>query len=282
MRQFHGWIAICSLVLPWQNIIASYAPIYSTNAGLIVLTGYTGTPIAVTIPNFVSSINQQAFFMCDSLSSITLGKRVASIGIGAFQGCANLSSVVIGNAVTNIDCLAFFGCTSLTGLKIPDSVTTIGYSAFFGCTNLATVIMGGGIADLGDDAFGAIPNTQILFTGNAPPSSVGFPFSLPTTVYYLPGTAGWNAQVGNYPGMLTALWNPSIQTTMGSYGINSNGFTLSVTGTANIPVAIRASTDLSSGMWTTVQTCNLTNGSVTFADSTWTNYPNRFYSVGFP
>jgi hypothetical protein len=45
---------------------------------------------------------------------------------------------------------------------------------------------------------------------------------------------------------------------------------------------VEASTNLTSQVWTPLQTVTLTNGSYYFSDPQWTNYPCRFYSLGFP
>ena len=37
-----------------------------------------------------------------------------------------------------------------------------------------------------------------------------------------------------------------------------------------------------SPVWTTLTNVTLTNGSFYFSDPQWTNYPARFYGLGFP
>ena len=53
-----------------------------------------------------------------------------SIGDNAFYDCRSLTSVTIPNSVTSIGTRAFYNCTSLTSITIPDSVTSIGYYVF--------------------------------------------------------------------------------------------------------------------------------------------------------
>ena len=68
---------------------------------------------AYTIPNSLTSIGNQAFADCKSLTSVTIGNSVTSIGNQAFRGCSSLTSVTIGNSVTSIGDYAFYGCDKL-------------------------------------------------------------------------------------------------------------------------------------------------------------------------
>ncbi|MBR5956777.1 MAG: leucine-rich repeat domain-containing protein, partial [Salinivirgaceae bacterium] len=56
-----------------------------------------------------------------------------SIGDEAFSVCSSLTSVTIPESVTSIGDYAFSGCSSLTPVTIPESVTSIGDEAFSGC-----------------------------------------------------------------------------------------------------------------------------------------------------
>ena len=91
---------------------------------------------SVTIPNSVTSIEQEAFSGCRSLTSVTIGNSVTSIGDQAFDFCSSLTSVTIPNSVTSIEYAVFSGCSSLTSVTIPNSVTSIGGSAFTDCSSL--------------------------------------------------------------------------------------------------------------------------------------------------
>ena len=88
---------------------------------------------SVTIPNSVTIIDRYAFASCSSLTSVTIPNSVTTIGNSAFSGCSSLTSVTIPNSVTTIGEAVFSGCSSLTSVTIPNSVTTIGEAAFSGC-----------------------------------------------------------------------------------------------------------------------------------------------------
>ena len=96
---------------------------------------------SITIPNSVTSIGQEAFSWCYSLTSITIPNSVTSIGSLAFSYCSGLTSITIPNGVTSIGYSAFWGCSSLTSITIPNSVTSIGGYAFIACTSLTSIVV---------------------------------------------------------------------------------------------------------------------------------------------
>lgn len=65
--------------------------------------------------------------------SYIIPNSVTNIGDNAFWFCESLTSINIPNSVTNIGDYAFVGCESLTSINIPNSVTNIGRSAFQDC-----------------------------------------------------------------------------------------------------------------------------------------------------
>ncbi len=78
------------------------------------------------------------------------------------------------------------------------------------------------------------------------------------------------------------MWNAQVQTGHAIFGVQTNQFEFTVTGTADIPLVVEACTSLANPAWIPLQSCTLTNGSVYFTDSQSANYPGRFYRIRWP
>ena len=89
------------------------------------------------VPDSAATIGVDAFYHCNSLTSVTIPDSVTTIGDYAFRGCDSLTSVTIPDSVTTIGVGAFYYCRGLISVTIGNSVTTIGQAAFHGCSSLA-------------------------------------------------------------------------------------------------------------------------------------------------
>jgi hypothetical protein len=237
----------------------------------------------VTIPDSVTTIGRIAFAGCSGLVNIMIPKGVTSIGDYAFSHCGSLTNVMIVNGVTSIGYYAFDSCTNLTSVTIPNSVTDMGFSTFANCVSLTSVIIPNRINYIGDGMFANCTSLKgIYFYGNAP-GLLGldiFSGAPNVTVYYLPGTTGWNATFADVP---TAPWflpNPTILNFEPNFGVQTNNFGFTISWATNVSVVVVASTNLID--WQPVQTNTLTTSSSYFSDPQWTNYPARFYRLRSP
>ena len=106
------------------------------NKDKTVLITYPSATGNITIPDSVTSIGEDAFSRCSSLTSVTIGNNVTSIGYSAFDGCRSLTSVIIPDSVIEICEEVFYNCDSLTSVTIGAGVTKIGEKAFCVCNNL--------------------------------------------------------------------------------------------------------------------------------------------------
>ena len=103
----------------------------------------------------VTSIDDEAFWGCIYLTSITIPQSITSIGNNAFMECTSLTSITIPNSVESIGTEAFSYCSGLASITIPNSVTSIGGFAFCGCSDLASVTIPNSVTSIGGYAFEA-------------------------------------------------------------------------------------------------------------------------------
>ena len=143
-----------------------------------------------TIRQGTRSICDSAFWLCESLQSVTIPDSVTSIGVRVFQACPSLHSVTIPESVTIIKGNPFSNCPArvinrskhftifegnlytserrklISSLSkgenfiIPDSVTSIGDSAFEDCSSLQSVTIPNSVTRIGDNAFNDCKSLQ--------------------------------------------------------------------------------------------------------------------------
>ncbi len=236
---------------------------------------------SVAIPGSVTRIDKSAFGN-SGLTNVTIRMGVKNIDNAVFEYCQLLTSASIPDSVTNIADLAFSHCYVLTDVNIGSNVQRIGAQAFSYCYGLKNVSIPSSATSLGYGAFQQCTNlTSVLFQGPAPTLSGSYVFSgTPATIYYLPAFASnWPVTFGGRP---TLCWNPQVQRDA-DFGFANKRFGFNATGTANIPVAIEACTNLSAGIWKPLTNTTLgTAGSFLFTDPASTNLPARFYRIVWP
>ena len=153
----------------------------STEHAECEVSGYSGEPVDVTIPSkviisgkeyTVTSIDNEAFHGCSSLTSIDFGEnsQLTYIGDNAFKKCSSLTSIEIPSGVTEIEYEAFDGCSSLTSIDFGDNsqLTSIGDDAFHGCSSLTSIEIPSGVTFIGNLAFGGCSSLTsiIVESGN--------------------------------------------------------------------------------------------------------------------
>ena len=106
-------------------------------------------------------------FNSKTYKSVIIESGVTSIGNEAFYGCTSLTSVTIPDSVTSIGSYVFYKCTRLTSVTIPDSVTSIGDYEFYNCTSLTSVTIGNSVTSIGDWAFSGCYFTSENFVNNS-------------------------------------------------------------------------------------------------------------------
>lgn len=141
--------------------------------GTACITKYSGKDAELVIPDTldghpVTSIGNDAFYYCTSLTAVTIPSSVTAIGANPFRCCSELVEINVSPAhptlevkdgvlfdktkkrlvtypcafstrsysipqgIREIGGRAFAACVSLTAVTIPDSVTSIGANPFAG------------------------------------------------------------------------------------------------------------------------------------------------------
>lgn len=121
---------------------------------------------AVTIPNSVRQIEQDAFRNCVGLARVTLPEGLTSLEEGLFYGCGSLAGIIIPEGVRKIEECAFESCTALKTAALPDSLREIGYRAFFHCDALVSVTLPKKLRKIGNDAFAYSGLEEITIPGS--------------------------------------------------------------------------------------------------------------------
>ena len=236
------------------------------SGALVVPSTYEGKP--------VTSIGGSAFYVCTSLTSVTIPDSVTSIGEDAFRGCSNLSSVWIPDSVTNIGNHAFAGCSSLTSMTIPDSVTSIGIRAFSGCSSLTSVTIGNSVTSIGDWAFYDCSSLRnITFEGNAPLIGTGafFGVSEDAKIIVYAGATGFGETFEGLPVIIQKKLE------INTFSQSASPFSLTLETKSDSTYKIEASHDLK--QWGEIGEVQGTGSSVKFTDWREALFQKQYYRL---
>lgn len=152
-----------------------------TAADVTIPSRYQGKPVtaighaaffnsavtSVTIPDSVTSIDDNTFGFCSQLTNISIPNSVTSIGFSAFAHCTSLKSITLPSSLSSISEALFSGCSQLTTIHIPDSVPSIQSYAFYHCRNLETIRIPVSVTLIETDAFAGCPSSMtVTYSGS--------------------------------------------------------------------------------------------------------------------
>ena len=135
---------------PWLDKVQADSPLLIINGLLIDGNAVKGD---VIIPEGVTSILGNAFYMNTDITSVTIPEGVQNIGANAFDGCEALTSLTLPESLKTIKEKAFSGI-AVTELTVPAGVTEIGDEAFINCKSLPEATVLGTDTKIGEKAFG--------------------------------------------------------------------------------------------------------------------------------
>ena len=155
-----------------------------------VLTNYKGSGGAVKIPSGkVTAIDDEAFYNCVGITSLTVPEGVKTVGKKAFYNCSSMTDISLPASVKSIGELSFEGCSKLQNINVaensgyyaseggvllnsektqllrypqgktaasytvPSGVTVIGRNAFAHCLSLVKIMLPTGLKQISDNAF---------------------------------------------------------------------------------------------------------------------------------
>jgi hypothetical protein len=169
--------------------------IFTTNNGIITITGYTGTGGDVTVPDTITDlpvtrIGSRAFYSCTNLLSVTMLGGVTNIESEAFRSCTSLANVILPESVISIGSEAFRYCSGLTNFYFPKGVKSIGDNLFSFCTNLMTISV-----DASNNSFcsvdGVLFNKKQTYLVQCPAGRAGS-YTIPNTVLLVLSRSFWS------------------------------------------------------------------------------------------
>ncbi|KAL7711837.1 hypothetical protein QTN25_010510 [Entamoeba marina] len=92
------------------------------------------------IPSFVTSLQDDCFNCCYSVSKIKLPFGLKTIINACFYGCESLKTIEIPQQVSVLKKDCFYDCSTLSTINLPYSLSSFGESCFYGCSKLKGVI----------------------------------------------------------------------------------------------------------------------------------------------
>jgi len=112
------------------------------------------------LPDGITDIGSEAFFLCSSLKSVNIPAGVSTLKRDTFYSCS-FEEIIIPETVTSIENGVFSNCRFLEKITLPNSIAKISNSLFFCCESLKEIHFPTAVQEIGALAFAHTPITSI-------------------------------------------------------------------------------------------------------------------------
>ena len=129
------------------NTIGIHTVKYEPNSSMAIGFGYLPCLISLSIPNGITTINQQLCRGSENITSVTIPDSVTTIGNSSFNNCYSLTGLTIPNGVTKLENWMFSG-SGVRYINLPDSITYIEYCSMQYCYNLTEITIPSGVTKI--------------------------------------------------------------------------------------------------------------------------------------
>jgi hypothetical protein len=151
--------------------VESNGLMFSVVNGEATVTGCTGEPESVVIPDFfgcypVTELRDNAFCNCNFLTEVIISQNVRKIGHHCFYACSALERAELPSELHEIGAGCFCGCDSLEHIELPETLKALPESCFRACLSLEELILPSDLESIGELCFSDCENMKNIDIGS--------------------------------------------------------------------------------------------------------------------